>query len=53
MALAGGGRFTTASVSQHTITNAEVISRFLPVDTTFAEDSDGKRHIVSVGAQNL
>lgn len=51
IALAGGGRFTTASVSQHTITNAEVISRFLPVATTFAEDHDGKRHIVSVVAQ--
>lgn len=48
MALAGGGRFTTASVSQHTITNAEVISRFLPVDITFADDGDGKRHVVSV-----
>ncbi len=47
-ALAGGGRFTAASVSQHAITNAEVISRFLPVATTFAEDDGGKRHVVSV-----
>lgn len=31
MALAGGGRFTTSRLSQHALTNAEVISRFLPV----------------------
>lgn len=48
MALAGGGSFTTASVSQHTITNAEVIARFLPVGTTFAEYDGGKRQLVSV-----
>ncbi|MFN3985494.1 MAG: RNA 3'-terminal phosphate cyclase [Rhodocyclaceae bacterium] len=32
MALAGGGRFTTPEASAHLRTNAEVISRFLPVE---------------------
>ena len=40
MALAGAGRFTTHSVSQHALTNAEVIARFLPVDIGFAS-ADG------------
>jgi len=31
MALAGGGRFTTTRLSQHALTNAQVISRFLPI----------------------
>ena len=31
MALAGGGRFTTNRLSPHAVTNAAVISRFLPV----------------------
>jgi len=31
LALAGGGSFTTSALSQHAITNAEVIQRFLPV----------------------
>lgn len=35
MALAGGGSFTTSSVSQHTLTNAEVIARFLPIEVEF------------------
>lgn len=35
LALAGGGRFTTEAVSQHAITNAEVIGRFLPVSISF------------------
>jgi RNA 3'-terminal phosphate cyclase (ATP) len=50
MALAGGGRFSTASVSQHTITNAEVISRFLPVAITAAQDVGGKRQLVTVAS---
>jgi len=32
LALAGGGSFTTLAVSQHTLTNAAVIRRFLPVN---------------------
>ncbi len=35
MALAGGGSFTMDVVSQHTLTNAEVIARFLPVNIAF------------------
>lgn len=38
-ALAGGGRYSIERVSQHARTNAEVISRFLPVSITF-EDGD-------------
>ncbi|TFW27764.1 RNA 3'-terminal phosphate cyclase [Massilia horti] len=39
MALAGGGRFTTAKVSLHGRTNAHVIERFLPVRFLFDEQS--------------
>lgn len=45
MALAGAGRFTVSSVSQHALTNAEVISRFLPVQFSFDE---GERHSTCV-----
>ncbi len=48
MALAGGGCFTAQAVSQHSITNAEVIARFLPVSITFA--ADGARQMVTVSA---
>ncbi|MDQ1816687.1 RNA 3'-terminal phosphate cyclase [Massilia sp. CCM 9210] len=37
MALAGGGSFTADVISQHAITNAEVIGRFLPVAITLEE----------------
>jgi RNA 3'-terminal phosphate cyclase (ATP) len=37
LALAGGGGFTTATVSGHTRTNAQVIERFLPVRFSFGE----------------
>lgn len=37
MALAGGGRFTTSRLTQHAITNADVIARFLPVDIRFEQ----------------
>ena len=40
MALAGGGSFTTSSVSQHTLTNAEVIARFLPIAVTFDQQEN-------------
>jgi len=40
MALAGGGCFTAASVSQHALTNAGVIARFLPVETVFDEQEN-------------
>lgn len=37
MALAGGGSFTTLSLSRHTKTNAEVIRLFLDVDVGFEQ----------------
>lgn len=37
MALAGGGTFSCNKVSQHALTNAEVIARFLPVRITFEQ----------------
>ena len=40
MALAGAGRFTMHRISQHAITNAEVISRFLPVQISFEQSAD-------------
>ena len=49
MALAGGGCYTANTVSQHAITNAEVIARFLPVRINFAKD--GARHLVTVSAE--
>jgi RNA 3'-terminal phosphate cyclase (ATP) len=41
MALARGGSFVTTAPSLHTRTNADVIARFLPVQTTFTEREDG------------
>jgi len=35
MALAGGGSFTASTVSQHALTNAAVVARFLPVEIRF------------------
>lgn len=37
MALAGGGSYTLDHVSQHAITNAEVITHFLPVTIAFEQ----------------
>ncbi len=48
MALAGGGSFTTEKVSQHSLTNAEVIARFLPVHIGFEQGE--KRHTCRVTA---
>lgn len=57
MALAGGGRFTTDTVSQHAITNADVIGRFLPIAITFALDESGQqvghRQVVTVNSTAL
>jgi RNA 3'-terminal phosphate cyclase (ATP) len=39
LALAGGGSFSLERVSQHALTNAEIIARFLPVSIAF-EDRD-------------
>jgi len=50
LALAGGGRFTTASVSQHALTNAEVIERFLPVTFSFSRngENEGDRQLIAI-----
>ena len=37
MALAGGGQFRTLSPTRHTITNVEIIKKFLDVDITVNE----------------
>ncbi|MEQ1571826.1 MAG: RNA 3'-terminal phosphate cyclase [Myxococcota bacterium] len=41
LALAGGGRFRTGPPSLHTTTNAEIVSKFLPVRFEFAPRPDG------------
>lgn len=48
MALAGGGSFTTATISSHCRTNMAVIERFLPVRFEVADE--GGRHRVGVRA---
>jgi RNA 3'-terminal phosphate cyclase (ATP) len=47
MALAGGGTFTTSEVTPHTRTNAEVIGRFLPVETDIVA-SGGNAYTVTM-----
>ncbi len=47
-ALAGAGRFTTSRVSQHALTNADVIARFLPVKIGF--EGAGERSVCNVAA---
>ena len=37
MALAGGGAFTATAISQHALTNADIIARFLPVTIRFEQ----------------
>jgi RNA 3'-terminal phosphate cyclase (ATP) len=46
LALAGGGSFSCAAISDHMRTNAEVIARFLPVRFTFTPA--GSRQLVTV-----
>ncbi|TWI60282.1 RNA 3'-terminal phosphate cyclase (ATP) [Pseudoduganella lurida] len=46
LALAGGGSYTLDHVSQHAITNAEVIARFLPVHVTF--DAGERRSLCTI-----
>jgi len=41
MALAGGGEFTTAFVSDHLSSNARLIEKFLPVEIDWVQQ--GKR----------
>ena len=40
LALAGGGSYTTTRPSQHTLTNIDVIKRFLAVDINIEQSSD-------------
>lgn len=50
MALAGGGSFTTGKISQHALTNASVLERFLPVKVHFSEqDGHALCQIKSLG----
>ena len=46
LAVAGGGCYTASAISQHAVTNAEVIARFLPVNVRF--EVDGARHLCAV-----
>ena len=51
-ALAGSGTFTASSISQHSVTNAEMIGRFLPISIVFSLDQHPSRidrHVVKVG----
>ena len=45
-ALAGGGTFTTVKPSQHALTAAEVIERFLGRRCSFERDSDGCHRLI-------
>lgn len=49
MALAGGGSFTTVKPTQHSLTGAEVIAKFLDVRVSFEEREDGC-HLATVEA---
>lgn len=49
MALAGGGTFRTLTPTRHTVTNADVIRRFLDVPIAVEAEGDGI-HRVSVGS---
>lgn len=46
MSLAGGGRFRTLSPSKHTLTNIEVIQKFLPVTITVEKHKPGLFEII-------
>jgi RNA 3'-terminal phosphate cyclase (ATP) len=50
MALAGNGAFVTVEPSQHTVTNARVIERFLPVSIGW-EAKGGRAWEVTVRAR--
>ncbi len=50
VALCGGGTFTAVTISRHARTNAEVISRFLPVKFAFDEVPGATRCTVTTAA---
>ena len=41
MALAGGGRFRTSTLTRHTLTNIEVLQSFLDLEVRASEEDDG------------
>ena len=47
MAIAGGGSFTTTEPSQHTITNADVIRKFMDVDVKIVRDGNCYKIVLS------
>ncbi|WP_209346863.1 RNA 3'-terminal phosphate cyclase [Pontixanthobacter sp. CEM42] len=47
-AIAGGGKFTSVKISQHTLTAADIIERFTGRATRFSKLDDGT-HLVEVG----
>jgi RNA 3'-terminal phosphate cyclase (ATP) len=49
MAMAGGGTFRSAEPTAHTVTNADVIRRFLDVPITIERERDDV-YVVSVGS---
>ncbi len=49
-ALAGGGVFTTVKPTQHSLTAAEIIGRFIAMRVTFEHQSDGA-HLVTFAQQ--
>jgi RNA 3'-terminal phosphate cyclase (ATP) len=51
MALAGGGAFRTLTPTAHTVTNAEVLRRFLDVDVRIQEEGGGVARIDVVRRQ--
>lgn len=50
-ALAGGGSFRTVAPTQHTLTNADVIRRFLDVDIRFVREKDACRVVITSGKE--
>jgi RNA 3'-terminal phosphate cyclase (ATP) len=50
LALAGGGSFTADHLSQHSITNAEVIALFLPVDVVLEAGAPNRISVVPRGS---
>ncbi|MGN7918068.1 RNA 3'-terminal phosphate cyclase [Lysobacter sp. 22409] len=40
MALAGGGEFTTAALSEHLLSNARLIEKFLPVEIDWVQEAE-------------
>jgi RNA 3'-terminal phosphate cyclase (ATP) len=47
-AIAGGGRFSTVKLSQHSRTAMDIIEKFLPVRFAIIDDENGK-HSVTIG----